>query len=64
MRVTHDQVRAMLELQGLRIPEDEIEDVTIRLSTWLSAFMEVEAELGELMDRVDPVPPVYPREEF
>jgi hypothetical protein len=62
--ITADQVRTMLEVQGLRIPEDELKNVAIRLSTWLAALSEIEAVLGDRMNDVDPIPPVYPHEEF
>jgi hypothetical protein len=62
--VTTDQVRTMLEVQGLRIPEDELKNVAIRFSTWLAALAEIEAVLGDRMNEVDPIPPVYPQEEF
>jgi hypothetical protein len=62
--ITADQVRTMLEVQGLRIPEDEMKNVAIRFSTWLAALAEIEAVLGDRMNEVDPIPPVYPQEEF
>jgi hypothetical protein len=64
MQVTIDQTRAMLQMQRLAIPETDIAEVALRLSTWLTALEEIEAELGEAMNAVDPVPPVFPREEF
>jgi hypothetical protein len=30
----------------------------------MKAFNEIEAALGTQMDEVDPIPPVYPHEEF
>jgi hypothetical protein len=64
MRITLDQARILLAVQGLAIPERDIEEVALRLSTWLTALEEIEAELGEAMNAVDPAPPVFPREEF
>jgi hypothetical protein len=62
--ITVTQVRTMLEFQGLRVPDDELNNVAIRLSTWLAALAEIEAVLGDRMNEVDPIPPVYPHEEF
>ncbi len=38
--------------------------ITIRVSALLSAMEEIEADLGEEMNWVDPVPPVFLREDF
>jgi hypothetical protein len=64
MRITKDQARVLLEVQGLELPDADIDEVALRLSTWLTALEQIEAELGEAMNAVDPIPPVYPREEF
>jgi len=31
---------------------------------WLESMEQIEAELGAEMDGVEPVPPVFPREDF
>lgn len=59
MKITDAYVRAMAEAQGLTIPEDELTNIRIRLTTWMKAMDEVEAELGERMNAVDPIPPVF-----
>lgn len=64
MTLTKEQVRTLAAVQGLVIPEDELENVAIRLSSWLTAMEQVEEALGAEMDRTDPVPPVYPKEDF
>ena len=64
MRITPDQARVLLEVQGLELPEPDIAEVALRLSTWLSALEQIEAELGDAMNAVDPIPPVYPADEF
>lgn len=64
MELSIEQVRMLSELQGLRLPEAELKNVAIRLSTWLTAMEQIEVEMGELMNAVDPIPPVFPREEF
>jgi hypothetical protein len=56
-------VRVLLKLQALEVPEGDLPEIALRLSTWLSALEEIEAELGDAMDEVDPIPPVYPRQE-
>ncbi|WP_018390837.1 hypothetical protein [Ancylobacter sp. FA202] len=64
MNVTRDYVRAALELQGLSVPEEEVINIHLRLSLWMKALDEIEAAIGDQMDDVDPVPPVYPHEKF
>lgn len=62
--VSLDYVRASLRLQGVPVPEDELENVRLRLELWLRALDEVEAAIGREMDEVDPIPPIYPQEDF
>ncbi len=57
-------VRSMGAMIGLDIPESDLEAITIRLGELLSAMDEIERELGAEMDQVDPVPPVFPREDW
>ena len=58
MKISINYVRAMAEAQGLTIPDDEQENIRRRLTTWMAAMDEVEAELGDAMSEVDPIPPV------
>ena len=64
MLVTEEYVRSTLALQGIPVPESEIQNVFLRLSLWMKAFNEIEAALGTQMNDVDPIPPVYPHEDF
>jgi hypothetical protein len=64
MHVTEEYVRSTLALQGIPVPESEIHNVFLRLSLWMKAFNEIEAALGAQMDDVDPIPPVFPHEDF
>jgi hypothetical protein len=64
MQITREQVHAMAAAVGLAIPERDVANVAIRLSALLGAMEGIELELGDKMDRVDPVPPVFPREDF
>jgi hypothetical protein len=64
MHVTEDYVRSMLALQGVPVPEHEIPNIMLRFSLWMKAFNEIENALGDRMNDVDPIPPVYPHEEF
>jgi hypothetical protein len=64
MKVTEDYVRSTLALQGIPVPESEIQNVFLRLSLWMKAFNEIEAALGKEMDEVDPIPPVFPHKDF
>ncbi|MCK0207504.1 hypothetical protein MWN33_05595 [Starkeya koreensis] len=62
--VSEEYVRAALAFQGVPVPPDELRNVHLRLSLWMKALNEIEAVLGEQMNDVDPIPPVYPQEEF
>lgn len=64
MNITREQLVAMAQAVGLTIPEADLENVRVRLTTALAAMEEIERVLGAEMDRVDPVPPVYPHEPF
>ena len=64
MQITTQQLREMARAVNLDIPEADVENVRLRLSTLLSAMEAIERELGAEMDRTEPVPPVYPHEEF
>jgi hypothetical protein len=58
MKLTHDEVRLLARTVRLDIPDEDIENVTLRLSALFAAMQTIEAELGPAMDAVDPVPPV------
>ena len=64
MEVTRDQLIALAQAISLEIPESDLENVRVRVSSLLTEMEAIERELGPDMDKVDPVPPVYPREEF
>lgn len=64
MKMTEDDIRNMSRAIDLDIPEADLNTIALRLSALLSVMDEMEKELGDEMDKVDPIPPVYPREEF
>ena len=64
MKMTEDDIRNMSRAIDLNIPDADLNTIALRLSALLSVMDEVEKELGAEMDEVDPIPPVYPREEF
>ena len=64
MDITREQLIAMAKTMSLEIPEADLENVRLRLSALLGEMDAIERELGAQMDKVDPIPPVYPREEF
>ena len=64
MKLSRDQVKALATAVDLQIPERDLDNVTIRVSALLSAMENIEAELGEAMNAVEPLPPVFPREDF
>jgi len=57
-------MKALAATVDLEIPERDLDNVTIRVSALLSAMENIEAELGEAMNAVEPLPPVFPREDF
>ncbi len=63
MEIDKDQVRVLCEIQGLSVPDDELDDIATRMSTWLAALAQIEAELGDEMNRVDPIPPLFPADD-
>jgi hypothetical protein len=64
MKLSRDQVKVLAAAVNLEIPETDLDNVTIRVSALLSAMENIEAELGEAMNAVEPLPPVFPREDF
>jgi hypothetical protein len=64
MKLTRDQVKVLAAAVDLEIPPQDLDNVTIRVSALLSAMENIEAELGEAMNAVEPLPPVFPREDF
>lgn len=64
MKLTENDVRVLARTVDLEIPDEDIANVATRLSALFAAMQRIEAELGTAMDEVDPVPPVYPHEEF
>jgi len=64
MDIDKEQLLAMARAVSLDIPERDVENVRLRLSGLLTEMEAIERELGAAMDAVEPVPPVYPREEF
>ena len=64
MKVTREQVKLLAAAVDLDIPEKDLDNVTIRFASLLAAMNVIEAELGEQMNAVEPLPPVFHREDF
>jgi len=64
IRLTDDDVQRMATTVGLEIPEGDRDEVAVRLSALLDDMDRIERQLGPMLNAVDPVPPVYPREAF
>jgi hypothetical protein len=64
MKLTREQTRTLAAAVGLDIPDADLENVTLRTSALLASMARMEAELGAEMDAVEPLPPVFPREDF
>ena len=62
MELTREQLRAMAGAIQLEIPEADLNSVLLRLTAGLTAMEAIERELGTEMDKVEPVPPVYPND--
>lgn len=62
--VTKEQVRLLAAAVDLEIPEKDLDNVTIRVASLFAAMEQIEAELGEQMDAVEPLPPVFPSEDY
>jgi len=55
----------LLELQGMKqVPAEDMENIALRLTTWLTAMEKIEAEMSAEINAAEPIPPVFPREEF
>ncbi len=63
-KLTEDDVRSMAKAIELNIPESDLPAVALRLSSFLEVIADIDAQLGDEMDNVDPIPPVFPREDF
>lgn len=64
MDLSKDDIRNLARTIDLDIPDADLNTVALRLSSLLSLMGEIERELGDEMDKIDPVPPVYPHETF
>jgi hypothetical protein len=64
MKLTREQVKALAVAVDLEIPDKDLDNVTIRVASLLSAMEGIEAELGEEMNTVEPLPPVFLNEDF
>jgi Asp-tRNA(Asn)/Glu-tRNA(Gln) amidotransferase C subunit len=64
MKLDRSQIEGLARIAGLQIPEDEIDQVARQLASLLTAMEEVEEKFGDLLDQVEPIPPVFPHEDF
>jgi hypothetical protein len=64
MKLSREQARLLGQAVDLEIPEADLDNVTLRVSALLAAMAELEQALGPEMDKVEPLPPVFPREDF
>jgi hypothetical protein len=63
-RLTDADVARMAATVGLPIPDDDLDEVAVRLSSLLDDMDRIEQQLGSRLNETDPIPPVYPREPF
>ena len=65
MKFTKDDIRTMARAVNLEITdESDLDVMAIRLSSLLEGMETIEQEIGEEMNKIDPVPPVHPKEPF
>ncbi len=64
MKPNREQTRTLAAAVGLDIPDADLDNVTLRTSALLASMARMEAELGAEMDAVEPLPPVFQREDF
>lgn len=64
MELTKEQVQLLARIYDIEIPDADLENIRRRLCSLLSAMERIEEELGADLDRTEPVPPVYPQENF
>lgn len=65
MDVSIEQLKVLLDLQGMKqVPDEDMENIALRLTTWLTAMEKIEADMGVEINAAEPIPPVFPREEF
>jgi hypothetical protein len=58
-KITDADARTLLQLHGLNLPEDEVTEVAVRLSSLFQLVEIMESEIGKHIDETDPVSPVY-----
>ena len=64
MKLNREQTRTLAAAVGLDIPDADLDNITLRTSALLESMARMEAELGAEMDSVEPLPPVFQREDF
>ena len=64
MKLNREQTRTLAAAVGLDIPDADLDNVMLRTSALLASMNRMESELGAEMDAVEPLPPVFPSEDF
>lgn len=65
MKFTKDDIRTMARAVNLEVTdESDLDVMAIRLSSLLEVMETIEQEIGDEMNKIDPIPPVYPKEPF
>lgn len=64
MELTNEIIHNLSYTINLKIPKEDLNTIRIRLSSLLSAMEEIEKELGADLHKVEPIPPVFPQEDF
>lgn len=64
MALEKERVRQLAAMVDLDIPDEDLDNVTLRISALLASMAKMEEELGAELDAVEPLPPVFPCEDF
>lgn len=64
MKLTREQTKTLAAAVGLDIPDEDLDSVTLRASALLESMARMESELGTELDAIEPLPPVFPKEDF
>ena len=64
MKLTREQVRCLASTVDLQIPESELDEVLRHLESLMTVMEEIETKIGDQLDQIEPVPPVFPRGDF
>ena len=63
-KIEEDDIQELGRLVDLSIPDVDSVEIGLRFDSLMGSMKEIEELLGNQMDNVEPIPPVYPHEIF